>query len=237
MDNITGNRQLDAPWRLKENLDIILGGAGGISSWTALFLSRANIDEKLTLHIFDNDHVEVHNVGGQLYSPIQSGQFKVDAIKSNIQFLCGENSSLQIYPELYTEKSITSHIMIGGFDNMKARKIMYDNWLKESANEIESIYSPLLIDGRLTAEQIQIFCVTPENCLEYSRKHLFHDSAVQDAPCSFKQTSHVAGMIGSLITNMLLSHITNCNLGNKGREVPFFYEYFMPINFLNTFEK
>ena len=237
MDLISGNRIKEAPWRLQEPVDVILGGAGGISSWVALFLSRVNVDSLIHLHIYDFDKVEIHNVGGQLFSPTQVNKPKVSAVQTNVEYLCGSTSNLYTYNEPYTEKTLASSIVIGGFDNMEARKILFLNWEKEvtalKTTEHPPKYSPLLIDGRLTAEQIQIFCVTPENSKRYQKDFLFSDKSVADTPCTFKQTSHVAAMMGSLITNFFLSHINNCNEGIVSRDIPFFYEYFMPINYLN----
>jgi hypothetical protein len=94
-----------------------------------------------------------------------------------------------------------SPISISCFDNMKARKIMFNNWKKNEERL-------LLIDGRMTAEGIQIFTATKETENNYE-KTLFEDSEVQDAPCSFKATSHTGAMIGSLITGIVNNYVTN----------------------------
>lgn len=59
--------------------------------------------------------------------------------------------------------------------------------------KLKDIDIPIFIDGRLTAEQMQIFCVTPKYISKY-KEHLFDDSEVEDAPCTMKQTSHSAAM-------------------------------------------
>jgi hypothetical protein len=81
---------------------------------------------------------------------------------------------------------------------------------------------------------LQIFCVTPENADRYAREHLFHDSAVEEAPCTMKQTSHTAAMIGSLMSAFFTNHITNVYLGETLREVPFYYEFVVPMNFTQS---
>ncbi len=39
------NRFKDAPWYAKEDVNVLIGGAGGIGSWLTLFLSRANFKQ------------------------------------------------------------------------------------------------------------------------------------------------------------------------------------------------
>ena len=93
--------------------------------------------------------------------------------------------------------------------------------------------TPIFIDGRLRAEQMQIFCVTPDKIEEYE-KHLFDDSEVEDAPCTLKQTSHSAAMIASHMTAFFTNHLTNNNSGDIDRTVPFLWEYFIPLDYLKV---
>ena len=78
-------------------------------------------------------------------------------------------------------------------------------------------------------EQLQIFCVTPDRIEEYERDHLFDDSEVEDAPCTMKQTSHSAAMIASHMVGLFTNHITNIYEREIIRDIPFYYEYFIPI--------
>ena len=66
------NRFKEAPWFLsvpEEEKAVIhystinIGGAGGIGSWTALFLSRAGF----YTYVQDFDTIETHNIGGQFF--------------------------------------------------------------------------------------------------------------------------------------------------------------------------
>ena len=63
--------------------------------------------------------------------------------------------------------------------------------------------------------------------------HLFDDTEVQDAPCTMKQTSHSAAMIASHMVGFFTNHMTNNAVEEKDRTVPFFWEYFIPINYIN----
>lgn len=101
-----------------------------------------------------------------------------------------------------------------------------------SENEENSI-KPIFIDGRLLMEQLTIFCVTPENASEYEQ-YLFDDSEVPDGPCTLKQTSHSAAMIASFMVAFFTNHITNEREKDSVRNVPFHWEYFIPVNYVST---
>ena len=70
------------PWfEMTNDMYCTIGGAGGIGSWLALFLSRAGIRPT----IYDFDYVERRNMGGQFYSQEDIGRPKVQALASNIR--------------------------------------------------------------------------------------------------------------------------------------------------------
>lgn len=219
----------DAPWLKEAEIhSVILGGAGGISSWTALFLSRA-LEKNLLLYVYDFDTIEIQNLGGQFFKNNQLKKPKVEALVENIS----EYAITNIEPlnEKYESQSLTSKFMIAGFDNMKARKDMFNAWVRDYANEPLALF----IDGRLLAEQIQIYCVksTERDIADY-KKFLYNDSEIQDAPCTFKQTTHAAAIMGGLITSFLLNHIANIFSEDSSRAVPFYYEQILPVNYVTN---
>lgn len=199
---------------------VVVGGAGGIGSWLSFFLARANFNVTLS----DFDTVEEHNIGGQLFKRNQIGRYKAEAVGKNVSEFSTNTINAQIVK--ITEETATHEFMFSAFDNMDARRAMFKVW-KRSWN---SMNRPIFIDGRLNAEQFQIFCVTPENADVYERIHLFNDSEVEDAPCSAQQTTHTAAMIAGHMVGFFTNHITNINLRDEVREIPFMYEYFTPMN-------
>ena len=208
-------------WYSQDNAPVVVvGGAGGIGSWLAFFLARANFNVTLS----DFDTVEEHNIGGQLFKRSQIGKYKAEAVGRNVSEFSTNTINAQIVK--ITEETATHEFMFSAFDNMDARRAMFKVW-KRSWN---SMNRPIFIDGRLNAEQFQIFCVTPENADEYERMHLFNDSEVEDAPCSAQQTTHTAAMIAGHMVGFFTNHITNINLRDEVREIPFMYEYFTPMN-------
>lgn len=208
-------------WYSQDNAPVVVvGGAGGIGSWLSFFLARANFNVILS----DFDTVEEHNIGGQLFKINQIGRYKAEAVGRNVSEFSTNTISIQIVK--ITEETATHEFMFSAFDNMDARRAMFKVWTRSW----NSMNRPIFIDGRLNAEQFQIFCVTPENADEYERIHLFNDSEVEDAPCSAQQTTHTAAMIAGHMVGFFTNHITNINLRDEVREIPFMYEYFTPMN-------
>lgn len=218
------SRFSDAPWFPKNNEKCLIGGAGGIGSYLSYFLCRAGFD----IVVFDDDILEEHNLGGQLFRQISLGQSKVDALS----MMCNDfaTKAITTFQQKITRNVMGHMYSFSAFDNMKARSDMFENWIKASEN---ATVTPIFIDGRLTAEQMQIFCVTPNRIDQY-RENLFDDSEVEDAPCTFKQTSHCAAMIAAHMTAFFTNHITNVYEGEVVRDVPFFFEHFIPITLTNT---
>jgi molybdopterin/thiamine biosynthesis adenylyltransferase len=218
----TGQRERfkDASWFPKNNERVMIGGAGGIGSWTTFFLIKMGFQAT----VYDFDTLEEHNLGGQLYRQKDVGKNKTIALLDVMTEFC------DFTPSVYTQRidldSSTHYYVISAFDNMKARKDLFEVWKKSSRLTKKK---PIFIDGRLELEQLQIFCVTPDRISQYE-EHLFDDSEVEDAPCTMKQSSHTAAIIGGLMAGFFANHISNLNTGEDMREVPFFYEYMLPMN-------
>lgn len=216
--------------------DVLVLGQGGIGSWTTLLLSRIGCN----LHIFDMDNYEDHNMTGQVVPFSSIGLNKARAMSMVIsQF--SPNCKIQYYPERYTENSFTGEIMICGFDNMAARKVAFNNWKKSMEGmSLADRAKYFFQDGRLLAEQLQIFNIPGEDSdlmERYEKDYLFDDSEVDEADCTFKQTSHCAAMIASHMVGFLTNWVSNADKAAKGersiRQVPFRYEYLIPLNYVS----
>lgn len=220
------NRFKDAAWFPEQVEEVIIGGAGGIGSWLTMFLVRAGFSPT----VFDFDRVEEHNLGGQLFRQSDIGATKVSSVLNIVKEFTGDDVS--IIDGRYQDDSMFHRYMFSAFDNMDARKTMFNSWKKSIAN---SVVTPVFIDGRLEMEQLQIFAVTPDRIEEYENEHLFSDAEVEDAPCTMRQTTHSAAMIASLMVGIFTNHISNIYLGEKVRTVPFKYEFYIP-GMLTNFE-
>lgn len=204
--NTKHSRFGDAHW-YGEPQDIIIAGQGGTGSWVAMFLGRIGH----SLYLFDMDAYEEVNIAGQNMMLSQIGKNKAEATKENILLQSG-NKNVECYTT-YSETSMSSPIMISSFDNMKARKILFDNWKKQEDRE-------LFLDSRMLAEDGQVFIVQ-KGQEELYESTLFLDEEIAEAPCSFKATSHCGAMIGALVTAGLNNYLANKKLGVEIRELPF----------------
>tara|TARA_R110000796_G_scaffold118353_2_gene231955 strand:- start:9366 stop:10043 length:678 start_codon:yes stop_codon:yes gene_type:complete len=214
------DRFKDAPWFPEREELVMIGGAGGIGSWLTLLLVRAGFKP----YIYDFDEIEEHNIGGQLFRPADIGKTKVAALFDIVKTFCGQEISTLC--QKIDEDSPTHYFMFSAFDNMEARKDLFNVWKKSHEN---CPVTPIFIDGRLVLDQLQIYCVTPSNMDEYESSCLFNDSEVQDEACTLKQTSHCAAMIASHMVGFFTNHITNIYERELVRDVPFFYEFFIPL--------
>ncbi len=212
-DHNRSGRFKEADW-YTPGLNVTLGGAGGIGSYVAFFLSR----QEAIITLYEFDTIEEHNLGGQLYPVNSIGKLKSDAI----QDLCNNFSRQGMYlMGEFTEHSHVRPITISAFDNMKARKLMFEQWKKLENRE-------LFIDGRMNAEQGQIYYVTKGKEEDYE-KTLFDDKDVEELPCSYKATSHCGGIMASLIIAGLNNYIANKKTESDMRELPFHVHYILQM--------
>lgn len=206
-----------------QNKVIILAGIGGIGSYVALLLARM---KPKALFLYDDDEVETVNMAGQLYSINDVGKKKVDALADICSSFALYNSVFAI-PEKFTLESEASDIMICGFDSMEARKLYYYKW----ANHIKEFDDDrkkhcLFLDGRLAAEEFQVFCIKGDDTYNqklYETIYLFDDDKADATVCSYKQTSYMANMIGSMIVNLFVNFVAN-EVGGM-RDLPFLTSY------------
>jgi molybdopterin/thiamine biosynthesis adenylyltransferase len=215
--NPTHGRFTDASWYHPE-LEMTLGGAGGIGSWLAIFLSRVGY----TIYLYEMDTIEEHNIGGQAYFKNQIGKTKAEAVSDIVGLMCDELRITTIGK--FEEDSPVTPITFSAFDNMAARKIMFEQWKLIAKDNPEALF----IDGRMTAETGIIYCVTPDR-IEAYEKELFDDSEVADDPCSYKATSHNGAVLAAYMLQNLLNIIGNKNLNLEVYNSPFKFAYELPM--------
>lgn len=204
--------------------DVTIAGLGGIGSYVVFMLSRLDVN---TMTLYDPDIVERVNLSGQLYNSNQIGDYKVDAAANMIANYSNYYSFVAKHEKL-DENSMISKVAICGFDNMKARKDAFRNWTNFVARLPEEERGEcLFIDGRLAAEELQVFCIKGDDTDGERRyePYLFSDSQAAPTVCSYKQTTFMANMIGSIIVNLFINFVANqCN-PLIDRDLPFYTEY------------
>ena len=204
---------------------IILAGCGGIGSNLAFQLSRMI---PAGLYIYDDDNVETVNMSGQLFSREDVGKSKVDAIANMIAKYTAMQNIFSI-KEKFTNESEPGDIMICGFDNMEARRTFFGMWCNHLLDKTpEEKKQCLFMDGRLSIDTLQILCITGDddaNILRYQNEFLFSDAEADETICSMKQTTYLACMIASLMTNLFTNFVAGTLDPIIPYDLPFFTEY------------
>lgn len=204
---------------------IVLAGIGGIGSYCAFLLGRLKPE---SLFIYDPDIVEAVNMSGQLYGRDDIGSPKVASLSRMVSRYADYNR-IVAFQERFTTESEPADIMICGFDNMEARKIFYRKWfIHVHSKSEEEKKNCLFIDGRLAAEEFQVFAIQGDDRRAqhaYESKWLFSDHQAEETVCSYKQTTFMANMIASVMVNVFVNFVANeCN-PLVPRDVPFMTSY------------
>jgi len=204
---------------------VLIAGCGGIGSNLAFQVARMH---PAALFLYDNDVVERANMSGQLFSHNDVGKSKVDAVADKINTFTTTEHVYAI-SDRFTTTSDSADIMMSGFDNMEARQIFFASWRNHvSSKPEEERRKCLYLDGRLSVDTLQIFCITGDdtyNMQRYQKDFLFSDREADETICSMKQTTYLACMIGSLMTNLFTNFVAGLLDPIIPYDLPFFTEY------------
>ncbi len=214
-------------WFSKIRTGITVGGAGGIGSYVTFLLARAGVSY---IDLWDMDIVERHNLGCQLFFKNSLNSKKTKACKDFVkETVSGRQTSIymrdEITPEITPDK--LCGIVFSCFDNFTARKNLFKAW-KGGLNYSYRDYN-VFIDGRLDGELLQIYCVTKENYPLYESTLNENTLVTMGTHCTMQQTSHVGAMIGSYMVSFLTNFLSNQVENMDYREVPYFFEMFIPL--------
>lgn len=222
----SSSRFSSAIWFNKIGEQIVtLAGLGGIGSYVALLLGRLKVSR---LVIYDDDIVDGTNLSGQLFATQDIGDSKARSVCRLLREFAQYYSTISNEGR-YNAGSPATNIMICGFDNMMARQTFYDKWkLRVMGLSEEEREKCLFIDGRLAAEEFQVFCIKGSDTYlmqKYESEWLFDDSEAEATLCSYKQTSFCANMIASVMVNLFVNFIANQCDPLIERELPFYTNY------------
>lgn len=221
------SRFSSAKWfEAMRTISVSIVGLGGIGSAALYNIGRLN---PMHIDIYDFDTVEEANMSGQMFPEEAISMSKTSAafhyIKNNyfpdvdVFAKCAEMSEIH-----------STSITVCAVDNMETRKNIFNSWKRNLcyySNEERKKF--LFIDGRLSAEEFQIFCIKGddvENQQIYAETYLFKDEDAEQTVCSYKQTTYCASMIGAMIANFIVNFVINikCNPLIESN-VPFFTFY------------
>jgi molybdopterin/thiamine biosynthesis adenylyltransferase len=204
---------------------IIIAGQGGIGSNLSFQLARMH---PAGMYLYDDDTVEMVNMAGQLYARDDIGKAKVDAIADMITKYTNMQGVIALNQK-FTSSDEAGDIMLCGFDNMEARRTFFNAWQQHVFSKPKEEWKNcLFLDGRLSIDMLQVFCITGDNAYamtEYVDKYLFSDSEAEHTVCSMKQTTYLACMIGSIISNLFVNFVAGTLNPVIPYDLPFFTVY------------
>lgn len=200
---------------------IVIGGAGGIGSWLSFYIARMGYK----IFLYDFDTIDETNLGGQMYSKESVGLVKSNAMEDITRIFC--QNPVYALGRFTKEDGEWSEVMFSAFDNMEARRTMFDKWKEKFTDK------SIFIDGRMLAETGMVFCVTKDRVEEYE-KYIYTDAEIKDQPCTMKATSHCGAFIASIMAACWTNFVTNCKLKRDMREVPFKVEFELPLLMLEV---
>ena len=191
-------RQLDLvrPEALETPIHLI--GCGGIGSLAALALAKLGCP---SLHLYDDDCVEEHNVPNQLFRMADVGRPKADALAEILESFTG------IRPRTHLrriEGERLQGIVVSGVDSMAARKTLWHKTVRHRAG------IPLFLDGRLGAEVCRLYAIRPADpddvrCYEQS---LYDDGQAVPLSCTAGAIIYTGFAMASLVADQVKKFAT-----------------------------
>ncbi len=229
-ENSIATRFQDAKWCIPD-LPVTIVGLGGTGSFLANFLSK----QEGELHLYENDMVEIVNVGTQNYAKhhVENEQTKLDATQETLSTF--GNCTVIGYEKRFEKGDYLTPIVISCVDSFTSRKDIFLTWLDfynkfkanpdRKAEHIEKYKTDgfLFMDTRMSAEQLWVYAVNPEKEGDIKRylDTILDENALPDPVCTYKGTGHCGSMCASFAVSLLNNFIYNRVMGEEIREVPF----------------
>lgn len=203
-------RHLDIFDPRSRNDVVSLIGMGGIGSFTAIGLAKLGIK---TVHLWDKDLVEPHNVPVQLLPFSSVGSPKVDTV-ALLMHVFGD---MDIVTEdewdskkRYSRPIVIPHnawvdedtelygVVVSAVDSIKARREIFEAFMNSPS-------TTNIIDPRLGGEVFQIITIGKglEDTDWYDDTQLPPDSTVPDTPCTAAAVIDVGFSVGAAVVNTL----------------------------------
>ena len=172
---------------------ISLIGCGALGSASAMALAKMGVNY---FDLWDEDGVNEVNLPNQMYRIVDQNKFKVEALREIIK---GYNDDAIVVPnnKNYSNQALRL-VVIVTTDSMSSRKIVWDQFLKQTEPRI-------FIEARMGAEEGQIYIIKKDQIgVSYAdgkfyEDRLYSDAEAKQAPCTAKAIVYNVFMVASLV--------------------------------------
>ena len=172
-------------------------GCGAIGSITAVLLAKLGF-RNFTL--FDEDKIENHNLPNQFYFIKQNGKPKAQSLKEMIELFSDDIQSVEIKGNFTKSTVLPYNITITALDNMKFRKIAFENAQK---------FVEIFIDARMGGQVFRLYTINikSQDDIKLYLSSLYDDKKTTKNKYTQKSiifnTMGIASFIGKNITAVL----------------------------------
>lgn len=174
-------------------------GCGAVGSEVARLAAKMGFTKFV---LWDDDHVEPHNLPNQAYDLEHIGMLKVEALKQVLQRF-NPRVECHAIPERFgpDSKALLDGPFVVAPDSMESRKIAYNAvHLNPNANFVYEIrlgfdYGELHIVDNMNPEYMRDWRATFGN-----------DNEIPEGPCSLKICGTLVNLIGSYLVHSLCAH-------------------------------
>lgn len=205
-------RQRDIlPHEVLQKATVTVIGVGAIGSFVAFSLAKMGVG---TIHVYDHDSVEPHNLPQQWYRLKDLTRKKTDALSELLSEFGGNVVS---HPEKFVAQPLKG-IVICAVDSMDARILIWRHIKKSTKVD-------LFIDGRMGAEVGKVHVVRPTHPDDIKRyeEDLYPSSEAFQAPCTARSTIYCATGLSAFMVAAAAGYLS----GRKVRP-------FMVVDFRNA---
>jgi molybdopterin/thiamine biosynthesis adenylyltransferase len=153
-------------------IDVI--GAGASGSRIVLELAKLGIE---TIHVWDFDVVEAHNIANQIYSQADIGRPKVEALSDIVKAHTGLD--ITIHNERVDGSQKLGEVVFLLTDTMASRKEIWQKALRMK------ITTKLMIETRMGVEQGRVYVVNPIKPAQVKgwEETLYDDDVAETSAC------------------------------------------------------
>jgi len=164
---------------------ISLIGAGSVGSMVAILLGKVGFKK---IEVWDKDKVEPHNLPNQFFFLHSIGQPKVEALQNVVDEMTGVR--IKIHKEHYKSQTLKG-IVITALDSMKARKMVFDQFLKQST-------TLGMIDPRMGGLDYRVYTIRPQ---EHAKWAWYPDEGAVQERCTEKSIIFNVSGIAALVVS------------------------------------